>query len=162
MSTKTYAHKVIAVGGTFDVIHTGHKALLSVAFNSGESVLIGVTSDHFADESGKHIKNDFATRVNNLKKFLDNHFPYHRYEIASLDSYFGPQIVGKNVDAIVVSEETNKRVGIANELRRKKGMKALKAIVIKLVLAEDGKPISSSRIRRGEIDEEGHPLIKGA
>ena len=40
-------YKKIAVGGTFDKFHDGHKKLLATAFELGEEVEIGVTSNAF-------------------------------------------------------------------------------------------------------------------
>ncbi|MCS7102864.1 MAG: phosphopantetheine adenylyltransferase, partial [Candidatus Korarchaeum sp.] len=61
----------------------------------------------------------------------------------------------EEADVIVVSTESYERALIVNERRKRKGLKELKIVVLPLVLAEDGKPISSSRIRRGEVDLEG-------
>jgi pantetheine-phosphate adenylyltransferase len=47
---------------------------------------------------------------------------------------------------------------LANELRRAKGFSPLKLETIDYVLADDSQPISSTRIRKGEIDAEGKML----
>ena len=38
-------YKRAAVGGTFDILHIGHKHLLETSFQISEEVVIGVTSD---------------------------------------------------------------------------------------------------------------------
>ena len=87
---------------------------------------------------------------------MDSVFPGERYEIYPLNDYFGPAIFKGKVEAIVVSRETLGRVTIANEERKKLGFNSLQTVVVDWVLAEDGQPISSTRIRRGEIDEQGN------
>jgi pantetheine-phosphate adenylyltransferase len=45
--------KVAAVGGTFDELHKGHRALLMKAFEVGEKVLIGLCLDEFVKSMRK-------------------------------------------------------------------------------------------------------------
>ena len=45
MNSKKY--KKVAVGGTFDKFHDEHKKLLSTAFEIGDYIEIGVTSNEF-------------------------------------------------------------------------------------------------------------------
>jgi cytidyltransferase-like protein len=146
---------VVATGGTFDHIHKGHEALLSKSFEVSRKVVIGVTSDAFAAHEGKAPDEGFERRVKNLEALLRREFPGREYVIAKLDDYFGPGIASPEVEAIVVSQETEKRVPIANALRAERGYPPLKVVMVDYVLAEDQKPISSTRIRDGEIDERG-------
>ena len=149
---------VVAVGGTFDHFHRGHKTLLSRCFEIGERVIIGITSDRFAATLSKRTQWPYDKRIGALKDFLSAKFAQHRYEIHALEDYFGPAVVEEDVQAIVVTKETAPRVEIANSERLKRGLKPLDTVVIDLVAAQDGRPISSTRIRKGEIDKEGKVL----
>lgn len=147
--------RTVATGGTFDHVHRGHLALLSRSFDVGDRVVIGVTSDAFALKEGKNPDQSYEERILALKELIERKFPGRDYLIAKLDDYFGPGIESPEVEAIVVSRETAQRVHIANALREGKGYPPLEVVVVDYVLAEDSKPISSTRIRLGEIDSEG-------
>jgi pantetheine-phosphate adenylyltransferase len=149
---------VVATGGTFDHIHKGHEALLSKSFEVGRKVVIGVTSDAFAARQGKAPDQGYDERVRRLEELLRKRFPGREYVIAKLDDFFGPGIAAPEVEAIVVTRETEKRVPIANSLRAERGYLPLKVVLVDFVLAQDSKPISSTRIRSGEIDEAGRVL----
>jgi pantetheine-phosphate adenylyltransferase len=148
----------VATGGTFDEFHSGHKRLLARSFELGDDVIIGLTSDEFARKEGKVTRQSYEQRRGELTAFIKKTFPGRRYTIAELDDYFGPGITSKEVEALVASPETGKRVDLANKLRAEKGFPPLGLVVVDWVIAEDGKPISSTRIRNGEIDEEGKLL----
>lgn len=66
MSTKKYGK--VAVGGTFDKFHEGHRLLIEKAFQIGENVLIGVTSDEFGGLKGEIEPCD--VRMSNLNLLL--------------------------------------------------------------------------------------------
>jgi len=152
MHEKKY-HK-IAVGGTFDRLHEGHQRLLNKAFELSDRVLIGVTSDEFARSKGKI--EPCNRRMSNLKKKLLKYGD--KYSVSRLDDSYGPTIAEEDIEALVVSEETEPTAQEINNIRTNKGMKPLDIITIGMVLAEDGKPISSTRIRKGEIDVTGAVL----
>jgi pantetheine-phosphate adenylyltransferase len=145
----------VATGGTFDQLHAGHRRLLERAFEVGEEVVIGLTSDEFAKKEGKSPKHPYTTRKADLEAFLNARFPGRRYTVARLDDYFGPGIASKDVAALVASPETGKRVRLANKMRAERGFPPLQLEVVDWVVAEDGRPISSTRIKSGEIDVEG-------
>lgn len=148
----------VATGGTFDGLHAGHRRLLERSFELGDEVVIGVTSDEFARSHGKSPDLTYEEREAALESYLRTAFPGRRYAIAKLDDFFGPGIASKDVKALVASPETGNRVATANALRAEMGFQPLELIVVEWVPAEDGKPISSTRIRSGEIDAEGRLL----
>ena len=146
--------KNVAVGGTFDHFHKGHEKLLNKAFEIGLNVLIGVTSDEFGGEKGKI--EQCSKRISKLEKFLKKF--NSRYEVKKLEEHYGPTIYDSKIDAIVVSMETKATADEINKIRQENGMKPLKIFIIDWVLADDGKPISSTRIRKHEIDRNGKCL----
>lgn len=140
------------------MIHKGHLALLQRAFDVGDSVIIGVTSDKFASELGKKIRNDYDVRVANLKQVLQSFFPNRNYDIKQLNEDFGPALYTKDVEALVASKETEGKGAILNKQRGERGLPPVDVVTVELVLSKDGKRISSTRIRSGEIDSEGNLL----
>ncbi len=151
MNSKRY--NKVAVGGTFDKFHDGHKKLLSTAFEIADTVEIGVTSDAFGGLKGDI--DSCEERMNNLKLFFKDK---SNFIIVPLDDPYGTTIYDGSFDAIVVSEETEPTAVEINEIRISKGMKPIDIVVVSFVLAYDGIPISSTRIRRGEITKNGDIL----
>jgi len=152
----------VAVGGTFDELHRGHKVLLLKAFEIGERVMIGLCTDEFAEKLGKpHVTAPYEERLKELKAFLNNFGLSGRAEIIPLNDPFGPTLAESCIEALVVSEETRPTALKINEKRQKAGLPSLKIVTITMVPAENCTPISTTRIRKGEIDHEGR-LLKGS
>jgi pantetheine-phosphate adenylyltransferase len=146
-------YRIVAMGGTFDVLHNGHKKLLRQAFAVGGNVVIGVTSDDFARSLHKpHKVDSYPTRKKDLERLLKRWGMLARARIVPIHDKYGPTIEVSNIDAIVVSKRTIKT---AYEINAKRRTKRLQIIPIDLLLAEDRRPISSTRIRRGKIDRRG-------
>jgi pantetheine-phosphate adenylyltransferase len=143
----------VVIGGTFNHLHTGHLALLRKAFAIGDSVYIGLTKDDYAQSRKPDQKiMKYAERKEKLTRAAES--LGKDFRIMPLSDRFGPSITG-DFDVIVVSEETYKTGLEVNRRRRKNGLKPLRIVKIKYVLAEDSLPISSSRIAKGEIDTSG-------
>tara|TARA_Y100000590_G_scaffold123745_1_gene141582 strand:+ start:152 stop:619 length:468 start_codon:yes stop_codon:yes gene_type:complete len=151
--------KLVAMGGTFDIIHLGHLSLIEKASSISENVIIGLTSDPFLQKIGKSVNNDYEKRYENLSNVIHEKFPNCSFEIAKLDDQFGPAVIEGNVDALIVSDETSEKGPLLNDLRREKNLPSVEIIVVAMKLASDGKRISSSRIRNSEIDPSGNVLI---
>ncbi len=154
------ARFLAVLGGTFDRLHRGHEALLAAAFRSGDSVAIGVTTDRFL---AAHRKPDaarlepYAVRARRLHAWLRRHYPGRRWRTVPLDDVFGGS-VARGVGALVVSADTLAGGRAVNRERRRRGLPVVPLVVVPLVLADDLRPISSRRIRAGEIDRDGHRL----
>lgn len=87
---------------------------------------------------------------------LDRTYTERDYQIVPLDDYFGIEAYADDVEAVVVSQEMVARVAEFNKKRVSLGIRPLEPLIVDIVLADDGERISSTRIRKGEIDEEGH------
>jgi pantetheine-phosphate adenylyltransferase len=151
--------KKVAVGGTFDEFHRGHRVLLTKAFEIGERVAIGLCSDAFVAKMGKpHVTASYEERLKELKMFLSKLGVSERAEIVPLDDPFGTTLRVSCIEALVVSEETRPVAVRINEKRRDAGLQQLEVVTVVMVPSENCTPISTTRIRRGEMDREGHVL----
>ena len=152
-------YRKVAVGGTFDEFHKGHKVLLMKAFEIGNHVLIGLCTDKFVEIMGKpHETASYKERLKELKVFLKDLSFSDEAEIVPLEDPYGKTLTDKCIEALVVSEETEKTAIIINQKRREVQMPPLNIVTINMVPAENYKPISTTRIRKGEMDREGHML----
>ena len=151
----------VALGGTFDPLHDGHRALFFRAFMLGD-VTVGLTTDAFAARIRPDQEADvdpYGTRLATLDRELRAWADRRArcYEIRPLRVPTGiahePQF-----DSLVVSPETEPGGERINDLRRDRGIEPLRIEVVEHVRAADGDIISSTRIRAGEIDEHGNLL----
>lgn len=151
--------KVAAVGGTFDEFHKGHRTLLLKAFEVGERVLIGLCSDKLVESLSKpHITAPYNERLEELRKFLREKGLLNRAEILPLNDPFGVTLSNESLEVLVVSCETKPMAIKINQERKRRGLRPLHIVVIDMVPSENHAPISTTRIRRGEIDREGRVL----
>ena len=146
----------VAVGGTFNPLHNGHIALLekAVELSRGGELLIGLTSDEMT-RNKDHEVDDYNTRLNDVMKFIKTLgiIP----TIVRLDDPYGPTI-REDFDYLVVSPETHPSGLKINRIRSENNLKQLNIVLVEYVLADDGLPISSTRIWKGEIDRHGKVL----
>jgi pantetheine-phosphate adenylyltransferase len=146
----------VVFAGTFDHLHEGHKHILRVAFKLGESVGIGLTSDTMLQhKTDKELIQKYDERLRNLVEFIETECDVARCEIFPIETREGGADKMEDLDALIVSDE----IGVVqnafdiNQMRIDNELKRFHIIVIPRVRTPDGRPLSSSRIRRGEIFE---------
>jgi pantetheine-phosphate adenylyltransferase len=148
----------VALGGTFDPIHDGHRALFQRAFQVGD-VTVGLTSDSLAPKTrneDRHVRS-FEERKRDLEAELRTYAEEfdREFEVRELTEPTGIA-TEPEFDVLVVSPETETGGQRINEIRRDRGYDPLDIEVVDHVYAEDGEIISSTRIVTGEIDEHGN------
>ena len=151
-------YSLVATGGTFDILHKGHIALLSASFEISDKVIIGLTGDDLAKRRGKKPLNDYQKRLENLNYLLSNKFPKSSFVISKLENDFGPAVLEREVEALVVSDETSRQGDVLNQLRSEKNLPPVSIVIVPMCLAKDGKRISTTRVKNLEIDTEGNLL----
>lgn len=103
---------MVVLGGTFNVFHRGHAKLLDDAMTAASfresSLVIGITSDSFAQSSRNVPVRPYSERLRDVREYVES---------SDLRPYFGPVVyetVGskddmpamRENDVLVVSEET--------------------------------------------------------
>ncbi len=143
----------VAVGGTFEPLHEGHKRLIDKAVElGGKDITIGVTSDRMARQRIRSVL-PFVIRAENVRWYVRRKYGFDPYVVEITTPY------GKTLDYdfeyLVVSPETYEMAKRINEKRREMGKKEIKIVRVDFVLAEDNEPISATRIKKGLIDRYG-------
>ena len=149
-------YQVGLIGGTFDRFHAGHRNLLMSALSQCQTLEVWVTADSIAGAKDSRI-NPWEERVEEIKQALDS--DSKRLEFYELNDLHGPAPIHNKADAIICTSETKPECETINSMRQETGMPQLEIICVDHSMSWDGRPISSSRIRIGEIDREGQRWI---
>lgn len=100
----------VAVGGTFDHLHAGHKILLTMtAFLAKQSMVVGVTDDSMLlKKQHRELIASTAERVKSVENYMQRVKCNISYNIVPIKDPFGPTVTDPTIDALVVSKETLK------------------------------------------------------
>jgi pantetheine-phosphate adenylyltransferase len=142
----------VVLGGTFDRLHGGHKLLLTESgLLARERLVIGVTQGALLEKKARReLIEPIAFRIEAIRAFLAFTFPHLSLHIEAIDEPCGPSITIEDIDAIVVSPETEKGADYVNAKRKERGMRTLKVHTISYVSASPGADdfkLSSSWLR---------------
>ena len=142
----------VIMGGTFDHLHPGHKALLEAAKSFGTFVRVGITTDEFAkslrrSDPNLELMQTFEKRKEELEKFLKSR-NFDSYEVIKIEDRYGFALTADDAEGIVVTEETYPTAVDINKLRALSNLDQLLILVIPFVYDDEGIIISSRRIRQ--------------
>lgn len=153
-------HDLIVCGGTFDLLHKGHKSFLSRALSLSNKLLLGITSNSYIESFKNADVEDFEIRKDAVINFLDSLGAVGRVEIVPINQAYEPLLTSEfSPGAIAVTYQTEKTAVEINEKRKELNLPPLEIIIIPMDLGEDGKEISSTRIRNGEINQSGRLYV---
>ncbi|MBE0526654.1 MAG: pantetheine-phosphate adenylyltransferase [Candidatus Thorarchaeota archaeon] len=135
-------------------MHEGHKHILRSAFKIGKQVAIGLTTDKMLQyKTKKHLIQSFKERHEVIEEFIKTECDSERCSIFPIETTAGGADKMEDLEALIISDE----IGVVqnafdiNQLRIDNGLKRYHIIIIPRVRTQDGRPLSSSRRRNGEI-----------
>lgn len=144
----------LILGGSWDIFHSGHKYMILTALDKGKKVDIGITSDKMLDNKlGESVFDSFEIRKKRLEHFISDRETFEEFNFIKIDDIYG-NAVKEGEDLLVASENIEDAEKI-NGRRESLGKEKINVDVIRRLKCVDGKPISCSRIRKGEIDKNG-------
>lgn len=154
-------YKLLVCGGTFDLFHKGHKTFIGQILDISDKVLLGLTSDLYVQSFKNASKTEsFEIRKNTVEQFLDSINAKARVEIVAINNAYEPYLESSTqYRAIAVTPQTKQVALNINTKRKENAVPELEIIVMPMELAQDGKIISSTRIRNGEINRDGRLYI---
>ncbi|MEX2028040.1 MAG: pantetheine-phosphate adenylyltransferase [Candidatus Curtissbacteria bacterium] len=154
-----YKFTHLACGGTFDFLHKGHRGFLDFAFLNAAFVSIGITTDALAMGNGKNNVRVLAVRLAELKSYIKKKGFDKRSKVILLNDIYGNTTTDQTIDGILITADTIRGAGAVNLKRAELGLGSIAILEFPVVRAQDNRPISSERIRLGEIDRDGNSYI---
>jgi uncharacterized protein (UPF0218 family)/phosphopantetheine adenylyltransferase len=151
-----FTYKHLALAGTFDHLHKGHRALIDIAFEAAATVSLGITTE--AMLGAKILPSlilPYGVREEELRSYLTSKNYTSRAVFHPIADIYGPTLTDTSLDGIVVTEESLYNARRVNDKRKEKGMPPLDFVEAPLVRGNDGEVVRSSRIRSGEVNREG-------
>lgn len=144
--------KNVCLGGTFDGIHAGHKLLFGEATRiCTNRLVVGVTDiEMIKSKTLWELIAPVDKRIYKVREYLEREISRSlTYSIVPISDLYGPTITEKDLECIVVSDETIRGAKKINEARTALGWQELKIHVVNL-LEDDSSSARDAMIRLRE------------
>ena len=121
------SYETVAVGGTFDHIHAGHKILLTMtAWLATRRVVCGITDDELLkNKKYKEVMQNINERTSDTKQFFHRIKRDLSYTFPAINDVAGPTASDASIQALVASRETEAGSAQITEIRQKNGLPPL-------------------------------------
>ncbi|KAJ3415029.1 hypothetical protein HDV05_005674 [Chytridiales sp. JEL 0842] len=133
------SYESVALGGTFDHLHSGHKILLTTAAWLTTRRLVCGVMDYSAEaarlarKSASEFMEPLEARLSNVKAFLNLMRPSVMYDVVPIKDDFGPTRDDADIFALVGSAETERGCFAVNELRATNELNKLDLFIIDVI-----------------------------
>ncbi|KAJ1801718.1 hypothetical protein LPJ59_000009 [Coemansia sp. RSA 2399] len=157
----SYPH--VALGGTFDHLHVGHKILLTAgALAATKRIVCGISAEQLLERKQyKEQLESYRVRELNVLLFLRKIRKDIIFELSPLYDQYGPTATDASIEALVVSHETHPGSNSLNVRRAEHGMPPMQLLPIDLVVtpqADANQPQPDSDDYRASISSENSAL----
>ena len=147
----------VAMGGTFDHLHAGHKLLLLTSASFATRRLrIGVTSAALL--GGKKFATElqpFEARRDEVVRYVSSVRPDLELDVAEISDMAGGTDVIESVEALVVSPETLPALEKVNAMRHERGYAPMALVQIPYIGGDDdASRVSSTKIRQMRLQQQ--------
>ena len=145
-------HDHVAMGGTFDRLHVGHKVLLTYSvLHARNRLRIGVTGEALLKK--KHhaeLLQPFEERRRNVEAFVRALRTDLTYDVVELSEPTGGTTTIADLTAMVVSPETLPTIDIINEKRAENKLEPVAPVLINYIGPDGEERVSSTALREAE------------
>ncbi|ODV96108.1 hypothetical protein PACTADRAFT_49514 [Pachysolen tannophilus NRRL Y-2460] len=157
----SHYYNTVAVGGTFDHLHDGHKILLSIsAFLASQNLIIGITGEKLLiNKKYKEFLETYEMRLKSVERFLATIAPRLNISTYKIEDICGPTAYIEEIDCLVLSAESANGGEYVNKVRREKGFNELEICTINVIGGNGSEDdnwmdkLSSTQLRKAEYEE---------